>query len=261
MDTITHSLIRLPSPEESIRFEKLRSRLLQGPENRDSIGTYSEKSTHRLLKHFLNGEERFHEIPIGSYVADVFDGERIFEIQSRNFGKLKGKLAVFLDVAPVTVIYPVSADTMIFWIDPETGEVREQRKSGKHGRIGDIFRELGYLRDYLSHPKLSFRVMFFQTGDYRLLNGYGPDKKKHASKFDRIPEAYLGDYVIEGPENYVNLIPGTLPKEFTSRDLGKAAGIPAGEASRACSVLSCVGAIRRIGSRDRFYLYERSFGS
>ncbi len=257
MDTITHPLIRPPSAEDSLRFDRVRNGILSSVHKRASIGTLSEKTTHLVLKHFLEENTCFHEVPLGDFVADIYDGDRIIEIQSRGFGKLKRKLSVFLDVAPVTVIFPISVKNTIFWISPETGELKETRKSGKHGRAEDIFAELIFIREYLTHPGLSFRLMFFETGDYRLLDGYGADKKKHSSKYDRVPEVWLGDYTLADLQDYVNLIPSSLPDEFTSGDLSRAARLPSDLSSCAMNVLSNVGAIRRIGSRERFYLYAR----
>ncbi|MCR4909063.1 MAG: hypothetical protein K5985_09540 [Lachnospiraceae bacterium] len=257
MDTITHSLILPPSPEESLRFDRVLNRILSSAHKRGSIGTLSEKTTHLVLKHFLEEDTRFHEVKVGDFVADIFDGERIIEIQSRSFGNLKRKLAVFLDVAPVTVIYPVSVNNTIFWISPVTGEFKEQRKSGKHGRAEDIFGELVFIKEFLNHPGLSFRLMFLETGDYRLLDGYGPDNKKHSTRYDQVPKVWLGDCAIKSLSDYVNLIPGDLSPEFTAKDFGRAAKLPSRLSSRAVNVLSHVGAIRRIGKKGRSFLYTK----
>ena len=48
-----------------------------------------------------------HEIPIENFVADIFDGEAVIEIQTRSFQNMRRKLAAFLPLYPVTIVYPI----------------------------------------------------------------------------------------------------------------------------------------------------------
>ncbi len=47
------------------------------------------------------------EIPVAGYIADIFTGEEIIEIQTGNFNKMRDKLNTFLPQYPVTIVYPV----------------------------------------------------------------------------------------------------------------------------------------------------------
>ena len=72
------------------------------------IGTLGERSLHAVLKRFLQPDENRHEVRVGRYVADIFDENGVTEIQTRQFYKMKRKLAAFLPEHAVTVVYPVS---------------------------------------------------------------------------------------------------------------------------------------------------------
>ena len=75
----------------------------EGRQNR-GIGTLGEKTLHAVLKHYFDPREEHHEIRVGSYVADIRNEKGVFEIQTRGFDRLRGKLEVFLPEAPVTEI-------------------------------------------------------------------------------------------------------------------------------------------------------------
>ena len=68
------------------------------------IGTLGEKTLHAALKRYFGPEERFREVAVGRYVADVMSPEGIIEIQTAGFGRLREKLAFFLPNSPVTVV-------------------------------------------------------------------------------------------------------------------------------------------------------------
>ncbi len=61
----------------------------------NGIGTLREKTIHSVLKYYYAPNPAYHEIRIGTYVADIcVDGE-IFEIQTRNFNTMRDKLSFF----------------------------------------------------------------------------------------------------------------------------------------------------------------------
>ena len=65
----------------ALAMERAKIRLRQG------IGTQSERLVHSTLKYYLEPDDSCHEIPIGSYVADIFQKEtgQIIEIQTKGF--------------------------------------------------------------------------------------------------------------------------------------------------------------------------------
>ena len=57
--------------------------------------------------------------------------------------------------------------------------------------------------------------------------------------------------------DYFKFLPDTLPKQFTSKDLGKAAKISQQRAGTLLNVLLETGIIERIGKQGRGYLYQK----
>ena len=90
-----------------VRFQTACDHVLHLQPKGTLIGTLSEKTIHAILKYYLEPNASCHEIRVGSFFADIKNEQGIFEIQTRQFYKLQGKLAVFLEQYPVTVVYPI----------------------------------------------------------------------------------------------------------------------------------------------------------
>ena len=72
---------------------------------RQGIGTLSEKTVHAVMKNYYAPDTDMHEIPIENFVADIYNGQEIIEIQTRAFNKMRRKLDAFLPLYPVTIGY------------------------------------------------------------------------------------------------------------------------------------------------------------
>ena len=105
------------------RFEEAKNKIIGKSKNREGIGTLKEKTVHAVLKYYYAPDEKMHEVPIGHYVADIYTGKAILEIQNGNFYKMRSKLDAFLKEYPVTIIYPIPHKKWIIWMDEETGEL------------------------------------------------------------------------------------------------------------------------------------------
>ena len=68
------------SAEEKQRFEKICIDMQDATRANFGIGTYSEKTVHRVLKTFLCPDTDYHEVGIGSFVT-VFMVERGTEVK------------------------------------------------------------------------------------------------------------------------------------------------------------------------------------
>ena len=64
-------------------FEHTKNKITGIKRQRQGIGTLSEKTVHAVLKNYYAPDQNMHEIPIDSYVADIFTGQEIIEIQTR----------------------------------------------------------------------------------------------------------------------------------------------------------------------------------
>lgn len=222
------------------------------------IGTLGEKALHAVLKHYLCPDEQTHEVPVGRFVADILCEDGIIEIQTRGFEKLREKLAYFLTLGPVTVVYPLPHTKWLSWIDEETGEVSKKRKSPKTGTAYEAFFELYRIKPLLCHPNLRLRIMLIDVEDYRRLNGWSVDKKRGSSRSERIPVALADEVVINTPADYAQLIPDMQEEYFTSKDYAAAAKLPLYKAQTALNVLCSVGVIEKAGKRGRLQLYSQA---
>ncbi len=221
------------------------------------IGTLGERSLHAVLKRFLQPDENCHEVRLGRYVADILDETGVTEIQTRQFFRMKKKLAAFLPEHAVTVVYPVSRCKWISWLDPDTGETGGRRRSPKTGRKYEIFRELYSLREYLTHPNLRFMVIMVDVEEYRALDGWSRDRKRGAHRVERVPVGIGESYLLACLDDYMSFIPDELPEKFTARQFARASRLSEAVAQRGVNVLRHVGAIELCGKDGRAYLYRR----
>lgn len=221
------------------------------------IGTLSEKSVHAIIKHYLEPNTAYHEIKINNFYADILNDHGIIEIQTSNFDKLRKKLELLLNTHKITIVYPIAHKKKIYWIDNNTGEISLPRKSTKTGRPQDIFRELYKIKNYLDHPNLNLHIILMDMREYRLLDGWSKDRKKGATKCDRIPYKLIEEIKINSPKDYFKLIPNELEDPFTVKDYKALTKISQRDASVAINILNHIGLIKRIGKKGRAYLYSR----
>lgn len=250
--TLLENLIR---PTDEKIFRSACDKLILRPEHAKGVGTLGEKSIHAVLKYYYIPDERFHEIPIDRFVADACKEGEIFEIQSRGFHLLKDKLDRFLEDHEVTVVYPIAGLKWLRFVDPETGEIKPPRKSPKKGHPYDALNELISIRKYLSDPHLHVILCILETEEYTILDGYGKDRKKHATRADKIPVNIIKEIEIDSPKDYLNFLPENLPDEFTTKDIAEAVQRPLYEAQALCTILSGMDLITKTGTRNRYYLY------
>jgi len=237
-------------------FDLCRNLILQRQEASLGIGTLAEKTVHSTLKQYLSRDLSCQEIKIGTYFADVCVDGHIFEIQTRQFNKLRNKLDFFLRDYPVTVVYPVTNVNFLRWVTPDTGEITPPKKSTRKGNPLQVFSELYRIRPYLTHPNFSLKIMLMDMEEYRMLDGYGKDKKKRATKCDKFPLKLVAEYDLESQKDYMMLLPAELPDAFTARDFAKLAKIPLELARTTLLILSELGIVLRTGKQGNAYIYE-----
>lgn len=240
----------------NLRFQEARDKVIGVYRPRSGIGTYGEKTVHAIFKHYCEPDREKHEISVGCYVADIYTGTEIIEIQTRQFNRMRDKLEVFLPLCPVTVVHPIPREKFLIWIDEESGELSTRRKSPKKGTPYDAFAELYRIKMYLKDPNLRIRLVLTDMEEYRLLNGWSRDKKKGSSRFDRIPTAVCQEVLIEQPEDYMQFVPPQLEGDFTVKDFAAAAHISRKTAGTAVHILHHVGMLENIGKQGNAYVYR-----
>ncbi len=218
------------------------------------VGTLGEKTLHAVLKRMIEPDMSRHEVKLGAFVADILNERGVFEIQTRNLHKLKPKLAALLPYYPVTVVVPVVETKWLLVLDPETGELRDRRRSPKRGKAVDVLPQLVYLKPFLHDPHFSLLLVRLEGEELRKLTGraYRP-----VTPLEFAPTRFLGAVRLQSSADYAALLPAELPETFTAEALGKAMGVRKGERSAAANVLWHMGALKRIGRKGRAFLYSR----
>lgn len=228
----------------------------QTQQKRAGIGTLSEKPIHAAIKYTVEPNDSYHEVRIGTFVADVVTEQGLVEVQTRNLFGMKKKLAAFLREGNVRLIHPIAEKKWICWVDEESGEVKNPTRSPKRGKPYDSFMELMYLRDYLQHPNLTLELWMLEVEEYRFLNGRGADKKNHATRYQQVPLDLKEIIVCKCATDYLSLLP-ELPAPFTRKELQKAAKRSECWAQRCIYTLEQLELVRRCGKEGNAILYEK----
>lgn len=237
-------------------FEEARLRGLLHLQERGGIGTLGERSLHAVLKYWIEPDESRHEVklPCG-LVADIYDGERVVEVQTEGLYRLRGKLDRLLPSVPVTVVVPVVRRKTLIWLDPETGEATAPRKSPRVGGFWDRLPDLYWLLPYLADPGLTIRLVELDLEESRARDGWGRDGKRGSHRLERVPVAIGNELWLHTPADCIHMLPAGLPVPFTTADLKKAGRLSPKKAGYAVNLLYKYGVIIRKGKKGNAYLY------
>ena len=240
------------------RFEQAKEKIIGKDRQRLQIGTLSEKTVHAVVKNYYEPDEDKQEIPIDRFVADIYTGQEIIEIQTGQFNRMRDKLKCFLKEYPVTIVYPIARERWVHWIDEETGEVSKGRKSPKKGNEYNAFVELYRIKMFLKDPNLKIKLVLLDMDEYKILNGWGKQKKNNASKYDRVPNRFVEEICIERKEDYMQFIPYDLAEPFTTKEYAKAVKCSEKTAGVALNLLNHMEVVKRVGKKGNAFLYETS---
>lgn len=253
----------IPTSEiDKERFRAACEQFAAAERMRDSIGTLGEKSLHAVLKWYYETDGDRHEVPVGSYVADIVGEHGIIEIQTRNFVKLKPKLSELLTAANVTVVYPVISQKNIINISAETGEVLSSRRSPKHGSLYTSIHELYAIRELLADPRLTVKLPLLAADEVRVFGVRTKRRKKQHTRSgeyisDIMPHDILDEITLAAPQDYKVFLPpsDSLPEPFDSAEFAAAAHIDRTAAQRILNILTNLGLTTTEGKRGRCKLY------
>ena len=237
-------------------FEQAKEQVIGIERQRLGIGTLSEKTVHAILKRYYAPDEDMHEIPIENYVADIYTGKEIIEIQTGQFNRMRDKLTTFLKEYPVTIVYPIPRQKWLVWIDEESGELSKPHKSPAKGTPYQAFKELYKIKMFLKDPNLRLKFALIDMEEYRLLNGWSKDKKKGSCRYDRIPSRLAEEVSVENVRDYLQFVPYDLEEPFTSEQFAKAAHIRKPLAQTVLNILTYVECVERVGKEGNSYLYS-----
>lgn len=221
------------------------------------IGALSEKSLHKIIKLYFEPRTEMHEINYLGSVTDIKNEFGITEVQTRGYEKLLPRLKKFLLADKVMVVCPLAYTKYMRWLNAETGEMSERRKSPKSEGVYDALRLLFGIRELIPHCNLTVRLLFLDVDDFRSLNGYGKDRKKRSTRIERIPNKIVYDVSLCDLKDYVALVPEELAENFTVADFAKSIKRTARFTFYVVKTLESIGAIYESGKIGRAKAYRR----
>ncbi len=242
--------------KDTERFNACKLAALTSEREKRGIGTLGERTLHIILKNFFESDTSKQEQKVNGYVADIKDGDRIAEIQTRSFAKMRKKLADLSENHKINVVFPIAATKHIVWVNPETGEMTERRKSPKSGKPWDILYELYALRPIMPLKNVTFTLVFCDMDEFRMLSQKNHTKKRGSSRYERIPTELIDIITLKEPADYLSLIPPSLGTSFTAAEFAKAAKMTPRTAGKAVRTLVSLGIIEHTETVGRAYVYS-----
>ena len=233
------------------RFENARN-VAMGTHERFNIGTYKERSQHLILKHYYEPDAKYHEIPFMGHIADVKNHTEIVEIQTSSFGSLTNKLSAFLPENKVRIVYPCNIKHRICWINPASGETFLGNYRSYPRRIYSILPELLRIADFFYNDNLFVDLVYAAVTENRLLDGYGDDKKKRATKSDTVTDEIIEIETLTNIEDLFKLLNFEKGQTLTQSDMSKCFGMTGRRLWMAVKCLETFGIIRfdgKIGNK------------
>jgi hypothetical protein len=204
-----------------------------------------ESTLHRDLKSYyayLHGG--LIEQNLFGYRIDVLVGSKAYEVQTKNFHKLRPKIESLLEGGyGVQIIYPIQG---ILESKTALGNYRKRRKKVSFVKAFD---ELVYVAKLLPRDGLGVEILILHER-----------ATKHKSRRNRVRNtrlvAILDHKEIQSPVDLMRLIPRGLESPFTTKDLMQHSGIGKLLAGKVAYTLHHSGLTEKVGSRDRYTLYD-----
>jgi hypothetical protein len=225
--------------------------------NNPEIGVLAESSLHAALKSYYTGPGDRVEEPINGYLIDIQKPTELLEIQTKNFGSMKAKLDTLLENHIVRIIHPLIQNKTIIRVSNE-GEIVSRRKSPKQGQAIEVFKELMRIPKQSLHPNFRLTVVLVNADEYWLDDGQGSWRRKHWSIRDRKISKIIKEVYIDNPEQYLTLLPDTLPDPFTNSQLKKSTKISPRLAGKVTFTLREMNLIQLVGKEGKAYLFSRT---
>ncbi len=240
-------------------FRRALDEVLHGQQLDEGVGVLAERTLHAVLKRCYEPYEGSREVKLGRFVADIFSEDGVIEIQTGGFYPLKKKLAEFLELTPVTIVHPIVRRRRLFWVDAATGETSDPKRSPRVGSLVEVFGELRWISEFLTHANLRIHLLLVDVDEYRIALGKRKNgATRRGDRLDRIPTALIEQFRLERPEDYAQLCPPDLPETFGSAEFAASAKVHRSVAQAAVRLLTDLGVLERLDGKPP-YSYKFKF--
>jgi hypothetical protein len=235
-----------------MNFEKIKE-LITKNDIQNSIGTKQERTLHQYLKYYFCNESIFHEQKCCGYIVDILKDNQIIEIQTSSFNAMRKKLACLLNKYPITIVYPIINQKLIYNLD-ENGELISIKKSPKKENPLKIGKELYKINNLLNHPNLKFVCAILNIDEYRIpyINRY---KQNKMTRINQVPKEIVDLIELKDASSFMSLIP--FEDEFDAETFRKKLKLSLREASSTLIILRTVKAIEVVRNEGKKYIYKK----
>jgi hypothetical protein len=215
-----------------------------------------ESSLHESIKLAYSRPGDLLEKQVGEYIVDIIHNDLIIEIQTANFSSVRTKLKTLLEDHKIRLVYPISKMKWIIRTGTDGRTELSRRKSPKKGRLEDLFNELVYLPNLLSHSNFSIELLYISSEDVLINDGKGSWRRKYWSVHDRRLLEIADREVFCRPRDFLKLLPSSLPKQFTTRDLSKIKKLPIRLTQKMAYCLRLMNVIKIVSRKKGSNIYE-----
>ncbi|MBR1640355.1 MAG: hypothetical protein IJ688_13305 [Treponema sp.] len=195
-----------------------------------NFSTINESSLHKTLKtiysQIYQGQT---EVEAEGHVYDIVTQKgNIIEIQTKNLSKLYPKIQDAISKGHrVKIVHPNILQTKIEVYDQENN-LLSKRTSPKKGNIYDIFKELTGIYPILLDKNFSLEIIQISVTEKRIRTSEAVQSRNRKRRFkknwikeDRKLSEIIKTIRLNSKEDYISLLPQSLPEEFCAKDLGK----------------------------------------
>ena len=236
--------------EES--FKRARAKILGETVSTEGVGGLNERSIHKILKLAIEPNPEYHEVKFLGSVADIKNGEGIFEIQTKSAYTIRRKLERFLEYLPVTLVVPIIKEKYLRYVDAETGEILPPKRSPRPESVYTALNSMFSLADLFSRDNFKLMLVFLSADEYKY-----KVKKKGQRRLDAIPRDILEIREITSPDEFLEFFPSALPEEFVATEFARAIKKSSRFTYYVIKFYENLGFIENIGKRGRAFLYKR----
>jgi hypothetical protein len=219
------------------------------------IGSLNEGSLHAALKEWYARPGDQLELPVEGYFVDIVRADLLVEIQTRSFSSIRAKLIDLAERHRLRLVYPVAREKWIVKLSGEELTPLSRRKSPKRGAFEDLFAELVSFPRLLANPHFALEVLLIQEEEIRRHDPKRAWRRRGWVTHDRRLLRVVDRRLFETPGDVASLLPGGLPKPFTTSDLARGLGKPRRLAQRMAYCLREMGVIRQVGKQGNAILY------
>ena len=226
--------------------------------NQTGIGLLNEQPLHAALKTWYARPGARFAVQIDGFVVDIVQGDLVVEIQTSNFSAVKEKIYALVKRHAVRLVYPIARDKWLLKLPEEEGGEAKRRKSPKHGRVEEVFRELVSFPELMRSANFSLEVLLTQEEEVRRHDPARRWRNRGWVTVERRLLDVVGCRLFEQPEDIVAILPAGLPQRFTTMDMARAMGEPRWLAQKTAYCLRKMDVIESVGKQGNAILYSKS---